>query len=54
MNFALPVHEGLAVTADSEALDELENLNAEAVVEEAGKTERTGTTDVMIVVGAGC
>lgn len=48
------MHEGLAVIADSEALDVLENLDAEAVVGEAVKTERTGTTDVMIVVGAGC
>lgn len=48
------MHDGVAVTADSEALEVLENLNVEAVVEEAGRTERTGTTDVMIVVGAGC
>ena len=38
MNFALPVHEGVAVAA---------------VLEEAGRTERTGTTEVIIVVGAG-
>ena len=54
MNFALPVHEGVAVTADLEALDELEKLDLEALAEEAGCTERTGTTDVMILVGAGC
>lgn len=54
MNFALPVHEGVVVIADSEAPDVLEKLNVEVVVEEDGRTERTGTADVMIVVGAGC
>lgn len=53
-NSALPVHEGFVVIADSEALDVLEKLNVEVVVEEDGRTERTGTSDVMIVVGAGC
>lgn len=48
------MHDGVAVTADLEALEVLEKLNVEAVVDEAGRTERTGTTDVMIVVGAGC
>lgn len=53
MNFALPVHEGVAVAADLEALNLSENLTREAVLEEAGRTERTGTTEVIIVVGAG-
>ena len=53
MNSALPVHEGFAVTADLEGLDELKKLVLEALADEAGCTERTGTTDVMILVGAG-
>ena len=48
------MQEGVAVTADSEGLDDLEKLDLEALAEEAGCTDKTGTIDVMILVGVGC
>lgn len=54
VKFALPVHEGVAVTADLEVRVVLKNLDFEDATEEAGRAEMAGITDVMIVVGANC